>query len=167
MCNNPSLPTILAFLSFVICGCSPTGFLQRADARPGAVIEQLDWLAGKWEGVNEGVRMQEFWMSPIGGIMPGLHRDVFPRGSSYFEYLRIADTDVGTIYSVSRLGKEPTTFRLIHSSEGKAVFENPNHEFPQRIIYRLDVEGALHIELTGRLYNEYRSYEYIYRRTGE
>ncbi len=167
MHHRPFLPAVLMFLSVATGGCSPAGFLNRADARPGDVVGQLEWLAGKWEGREGTVRLEEYWMSPRGGVMPGLHRDLFAGGSAYFEYLRIAETDVGTIYYVSRLGKEPTAFRLIHSSKGKAVFENPDHEFPQRVTYRLDEEGALHVELSGTLFTEERSYEYVYRRAGE
>lgn len=31
-----------------------------------------------------------------------------------------------------------TAFRLIKFSASEVVFENPTHDFPQRIIYRLD-----------------------------
>jgi hypothetical protein len=39
-----------------------------------------------------------------------------------------------------------TAFRLVRSAPGEAVFENPAHDFPQRIIYRRTGD-----RLTGRI----------------
>ena len=33
-------------------------------------------------------------------------------------------------------GQNETTFSLVSSTEGSLVFENPGHDFPQRIMYR-------------------------------
>ena len=37
----------------------------------------------------------------------------------------------------------------MESRRGKAVFENPAHDFPQRILYWLDGAGALHARIEG------------------
>ncbi len=42
-----------------------------------------------------------------------------------------------TVDEAPRIGnREPVPFKLLRISETEVVFENPTHDFPQRIIYR-------------------------------
>lgn len=93
--------------------------------------------------------MEEFWTAPGGGIMVGLHRDVFPDGSSFFEFLRIVTTDRGLTYIASPRGTGTTEFVLVNLDGRSVVFENLEHDFPQRIIYRRDGD-----RLTARIEGE-------------
>ncbi len=100
-------------------------------------LEALSWLTGCWEGRGGGGRNQECWMAPEGGMMLGVSRVISERGTM-FEFLRIAQEGSGLAYLASPRGKEAVAFTLVESSEGRAVFANPFHDFPQRIIYRRD-----------------------------
>ena len=82
------------------------------------------------------MRTEEFWSEPAGGVMLGLHRDVFPDDSSFFEFLRIVSTDQRITYVASPRGVGTTSFALVEIDGQSATFENPGHDFPQRIIYR-------------------------------
>jgi hypothetical protein len=107
------------------------------DSDPG--LEQLAWMAGHWAGEQGGVQMEEVWTAPGGGMMIGLHRDVRAGKPAFFEYLRIEETDDGIFYVASPMGRTPgTRFRLVSVEAGKVRFENPEHDFPQRIIYWKD-----------------------------
>lgn len=106
-------------------------------------IETLGWMAGRWRSEGEHGLTEELWMPPAGGLMLGLHRDLFPSGKVFFEYLRIESSAGGPLYQASPAGRPPTPFRAVELSERHVVFENPDHDFPQRIIYRLDSDGAL------------------------
>ncbi len=48
--------------------------------------------------------------------------------------------------------------------EAKAVFENSSHDFPQRILYRLDEEGELHARIEGREKGVEKSMDWVYHR---
>jgi hypothetical protein len=109
--------------------------LAAAAAEGGAArLEDLAWMAGSW-AVEEGdTRSEEHWTRPAGGLMLGVHRDV--RGErARFEFLRIVAGEDGIVYLASPQGREPTPFPLAESSPGRAVFANPDHDFPQRILY--------------------------------
>ena len=41
--------------------------------------------------------------------------------------------------------KYPVPFKLIRAEEGSFVFEHPEHDFPQRIIYQRQGEDKLHV----------------------
>lgn len=120
-------------------------------------LDDLAWMAGTWRGSADDVSMEEFWTGPLGGIMLGLHRDVYPDRSAFFEYLRIEQRDPGVVYVASPRGRDATEFVLVSAGPTEVVFENPEHDFPQRIIYRREgtlmvsrIEGVLSGEATFR-----------------
>ena len=109
---------------------------EHLDPAPAnATVDELGWMSGHWSGEESGVAMEEIWLAPKGGLMLGMHRDVFGEDRSFFEFLRIASTDSGVVYLAQPLGRPPTAFRLVSSSAGEVTFENPAHDFPQRIVY--------------------------------
>lgn len=109
----------------------------------------LAWLEGHWRGVTDGVATTEQWLAPAPGALLGLHSDVRSGRLVSWEFLRIGTTEEGTFYYASPRSAPPTAFRLVEQGEGRVVFENRQHDFPQRILYWLDAEGALHARIEG------------------
>ena len=116
---------------------------------PGGKTGELGWLEGRWEGESDGVSMEEQWTSVKGGALLGLHRDVKGDRMVSFEFQRIQATPEGTFYFASPLSRPPVPFALVESGERRVVFENKQHDFPQRILYWLDAQGALHARIEG------------------
>jgi hypothetical protein len=102
-------------------------------------LDSLAWLAGCWEGTTGNGRIvSEVWMTPLGGMMLGTARTVRNGRTTGYEYARIEQRADGTVrYVALPSGQRETAFMLVSLAGKKAVFENPNHDFPQRIIYRL------------------------------
>ena len=128
-----------------------------ASASEEVRLDDLAWMAGSWKGSAGGVSMEELWTEPAGGIMLGLHRDVIPDRMPFFEFLRIEQRDSGVVYVASPRGLDATEFVLVSAGPAEAVFENPDHDFPQRIIYRREgglmisrIEGYISGEMTSR-----------------
>ena len=114
-------------------------------------LSDLAWMAGNWSGTQGGVEMEEYWQPPKGKTMLGLHRDVAGGRTVSFEFLRIEATPEAITYWASPRGRPATPFRLIEQKEKRAVFENAKHDFPQRIIYWLSNDGALHAKIEGNM----------------
>ena len=93
------------------------------------------WISGWWAGDIDGVRMEEIWTTPANGLMVGMHRDVLPGGKAAFEFLRIEEKGGKVVYRSMPGGRPVTDFPLKSATDSKIVFENPTHDFPQRIIY--------------------------------
>jgi hypothetical protein len=104
-------------------------------------LEQLAWMSGSWSGADGEVAMEEHWTAAAGGVMLGMHLDAAPGKKAFFEFLRIEQRDDGVVYVAMPRGRSETEFRLVAASAGRAVFENPQHDFPQRIIYWRDGES--------------------------
>jgi Domain of unknown function (DUF6265) len=98
------------------------------------------WMAGSWGGEVNGVRMEEHWTAPDGGLMLGTHRDVAPSGRTSFEFLRIEKSGDSLVYFAMPGGRTATPFPLANARERRLVFENPARDFPRRILYWRDGE---------------------------
>ena len=118
---------ITLFLAFMGSGVSAQ--------TPDPKLPELSWLAGYWTFSKDGNTTEELWTHGSGYMMLGLHRDVYANGRSSFEFLRIMRTREGIVYVASPNGTPGTTFAMKDVSNQKVVFENLEHDFPQRIIY--------------------------------
>ena len=112
-------------------------------------IADLGGMAGCWERRDDAKKLliTEQWMSPAGTSILGIGRTVKDGKTTGWEYMRIEKRDDG-LYFVSRPKEnaEDTSFKLIRSTASEFVFENTEHDFPQRVIYKLQGE-----KMTGRI----------------
>lgn len=127
-------------------------------------LSELAWMSGSWIGSEKGVEMEEYWQAPKGTSMLGLHRDVAKDRTVGFEFQRIEATSEGITYWASPEGRPATPFRLKELKGKRVVFENAEHDFPQRIIYWLDDDGALHAKIEGTQGGKSSSMEWTWRR---
>jgi hypothetical protein len=116
---------------------------------PPADPSRLTWMEGYWTGTADGIAMEEIWTAPRGGALLGMHRDVKEGKMISFEFFRIDTTADGATYFASPRSKPPTPFHAIELGDKRVVFENKEHDFPQRILYWLDGAGALHARIEG------------------
>jgi hypothetical protein len=120
---------------------------------PSPRIADLAWLEGHWSGTDGPLRMEEIWTSADGDALVGLHKDVAAREGQprmvSFEFLRIERGADGVAYVAQPGGRPPTRFALVEAGPRRAVFANPAHDFPQRILYWIGDAGALHARVEG------------------
>ena len=135
-----------------------------AAQKPSGGIEALAWMEGAWGGEKDGVAMEEVWTGPRGGALLGLHRDVKGQRMLSWEFLRIQATDAGILYFASPRSAPPTPFKLVETGDKRAVFENTQHDFPQRILYWVDAKGALHARIEGPQGGRTVSEEWVWTR---
>ena len=112
--------------------------LLMAQAPAPARIADLAWMSGRWETQGASGRWtEETWSTPRGGIMLGYSRTGAGDTVSEFELLRLqAGADGVPAYLAQPGGRPATAFRLVAHGPTSATFENPQHDFPQRIVYR-------------------------------
>ncbi|MEP6767902.1 MAG: DUF6265 family protein [Acidobacteriota bacterium] len=140
---------------------SPTS----ASAASPDSMTAVAWMAGDWSGVDEqGVSNEERWIEPAGGMMLGVHRDITSGKATAFEFLRIESTPEGIVYFASPGGKPPTPFKMIESGDKRVVFENPQLEFPRRILYWLGKLGEMHARIEGAGGGKAMAVEWTWRR---
>ena len=118
-------------LHFVLCSllfavCSP------ASAQS---LKEFAWLAGS-RSVKGNTLIEERWTDPASNMMLGVSRTVRGDKVVEFEFLRIEARADGLFYVAQPGGRPPTDFKLTKWDGTEAIFENPEHDFPKRVIYR-------------------------------
>lgn len=119
------------------------------DSRPD--IEKLAWMTGCWEGDSGKRVVEEHWTKPLGQSLLGMSRTVTGGKTVAYEFMRIHLDEANLMFTAQPSGQKEASFRLIRSSDTEIVFENPAHDFPQRVIYRRDSSGGLVGRIEGKL----------------
>ena len=109
------------------------------------------WMEGAWTVTLDGAQVEERWTDARGNLMLGVNRTVRPNGKTSFEFIRIELRDGKPVYLAMPGGRSPATaFPMKSQTANRIVFENPTHDFPQRVIYWRDgkrlcarVEGTM------------------------
>jgi Domain of unknown function (DUF6265) len=119
--------------------------------RPPYKIADLAWIAGSWRTASgQPPQIEEHWTQPAGGTMLGMGRAVAGDRTVEFEYLRLEERNGEIYYVAYPNAKCPgTDFKLTRLSPQEAVFENPAHDFPKRVIYRKGANGSLTASIDG------------------
>jgi len=114
-------------------------------------ISDLSWMSGDWQSpAGSRSQVEEHWTKPAGASMMGMSRTIVGEKTAEFEYLRIEQRTDGVYYVAHPKAQCPgTDFRLTRSSASEAVFENPQHDFPKRIIYRRIGDDSLTASIDG------------------
>lgn len=125
-----------AWLGVLLCGCA--GQPPTAAPLPGAdALHALAWLAGTHRTSGTPL-VEEVWSAPGGSTMFGVGRTIDGDTLVGFEFLRIEARAEAIVYVAHPGGRMPgTEFTLLpQTTPDTFVFSNPDHDFPQRVIYR-------------------------------
>ncbi len=128
-----------------------------------ATIDDLAWLAGCWSMKLPDGLIEEHWLAPSGGAMLGLSRTVRAGTMKEYEFLALRVVAGRLAYVAIPSRQRETAFPLTRFRSSAAIFENPAHDFPQRIIYR-KTEAGITAVVEGKVKGEMRSSEYVYAR---
>ena len=131
--------------------------------QPKRTLESLNWLAGCWQMAGSRTQISEQWMQPAGGMMLGINRTVRDGRAVEYEFLRISEENGVLIYTSIPSGQEKTSFTLSGGAEGEFIFENKEHDFPQRIIYQSQ-GGALLASIDGTMKGKFKKIDFPMQR---
>ena len=116
----------------------------------GGAIGSLAWLAGCWRSETAEPGSGEQWMLPAGGTMLGMSRMVKQGKTVEHEFMQLRTLADGTLAFIAQpSGQRMTTFPLLRMTDAEVVFENPQHDFPQRVAYRLESRSKLVARIEG------------------
>ncbi|HWH83373.1 MAG TPA: DUF6265 family protein [Burkholderiaceae bacterium] len=133
-----------------------------AAAEP-ADVQALAWLQGCWAQRTPERIVEEQWMAPRAGTMLGMSRTVRGDKLVAHESVLLREHEGRFEYAVSPSGQAPTVFTSISVGANRVVFENPEHDFPQRVAYARD-GSELRAWIEGTLKGQPRRVDYRYQR---
>jgi hypothetical protein len=95
----------------------------------------LTFLQGHWCMKAGNKQIEEYWLSPAEGESVGIGRTLTDGKMTSFEYMRINGRGASMSYTAQPGGSEATHFSATGSGSNWLAFENPRHDFPQKIEY--------------------------------
>ena len=129
-------------------------------------VDQLGWFSGCWASDDGKERIEEFWTKPAGQSMMGMSRTLAGGKTVFTEYVQIREAKDEISYIVSLgLSARPVSFKLIKSSSSEVVFENPTHDFPQRVISRRESADSLFARIEGQEKGVNKAIDFHYKRS--
>jgi Domain of unknown function (DUF6265) len=143
-------------LAYTFMGCGNSSS-RKADAmavNSFSEIGKANWLLGDWQGNSpEGIAM-EAWEKKNDSVFVGKSYFVVGKDTVSAEALRLEQNGRDLFYIPTvrdQNNNQPVTFRLTFSTDKQLVFENPGHDFPQKISYTLVTSDSLVAEISGTM----------------
>jgi hypothetical protein len=138
------------------------GLHTGAPAQP-AGVQGLAWLQGCWE-INSPERVvEEQWTAPRAHSMLGSSRTLRGDKLVAHEFVLLREQGEQLAYEVRPSGRPSTVFLSVSIGETSVVFENLQHDFPQRVAYQRNGAELL-AWIEGPRNGQIRRIEYPYQR---
>ena len=126
-------------------------------------MAKLAWISGCWKA-DGNVQTEEHWTNIAAQSMLGMGRTIANGKTVFHEFLQIRDRADGIVYIAQPNGGTAVEFKLVKINDNEAVFENPQHDFPQRITYQRVIDGSLVAAIEGQEKGKPKRVEFAMKR---
>lgn len=115
-------------------------------------LNELSWLEGNWENtLGEGL-IVENWSKLNDSVFTAKSYFIRGKDTLHFENIELKLTDEDLFYIATVEGQnnnEPVKFKLNPNTESSFMFENPTHDYPQKIEYKKISDTILSATVSG------------------
>jgi hypothetical protein len=129
----------IVLVALLVAACS-------GETKRSPEIDRLTWLLGTWQGTTNNFPFYESWADDQERGFKGKGFRIVDGDTVFGETLRLESRgkDVYYVADVEHNADE-VAFKLVRITDTQVVFENPDHDFPQRFIYTRRDDGTLYI----------------------
>jgi hypothetical protein len=128
-------------------------------------VTALAWMAGCWAPEKGDAGSVEHWLAPAGGTMLGVSRTIKNGETVEFEFMQLRVNAEGKLVFIALpSGQKETTFVVLSLGKESVTFENPQHDFPQKVSYRLESGDRLVGRIEGNRGGTLRGIDFPMRR---
>ncbi|CAM3485606.1 DUF6265 domain-containing protein [Flavobacterium longum] len=140
--------TIAAALVATLTSCK-----QRNDTAAARQIAKAEWLIGAWENKMPNGTLSENWEEQNDSVFKGQSFFIHGKDTIHSESMVLLEEKGTLIYRPTVKGQnadKPIDFKLTSATDKQLVFENPGHDFPQKISYTKITNDSLVAEISGQ-----------------
>jgi hypothetical protein len=115
-------------------------------------LKTMDWLVGTWENNSEFGQMQENWEKINDSVFRGTSYLIKEKDTLNSESIALEIKDDQVLYVPIVKGQnndQPIVFLLTKQTTKQLVFENPNHDYPKKIVYNKITADSLVAVISG------------------
>lgn len=146
------------YISLLIISCCATNFLLAQQS-----FQKLNALTGLWRMETKKGPLYESWQQVNDSVMKGISYRLNQGDTMILEIVSLVKRGA-FIYYIPNVeeNKREVVFTLRSTTDDKYVFENPAHDFPQRIVYELPRGKVLHAWIEGKTKDGVRRSDYSF-----
>jgi hypothetical protein len=116
-------------------------------------LEKMNWLLGHWENTTPEGYLTETWTKTNDSTFSGqTYFIINKKDTVHNESIVLTQVNDELIYRPTVKGQnndEPVDFKLNSDIENAFSFENPKHDYPQKIVYKKTTENSLVATISG------------------
>lgn len=144
----------------IIITFSLSAFISSGDNK---TFKKLYTLAGSWKMNTKRGAVCEEWKKVNRNYLQSKGYMIKGKDTLISERIVLTNTKEGIFYTSTvedQNNKQPIAFKMTGSENNMFVFENPQHDFPKRIVYKFITADSLHAYIddgteTGKRQNFY------------
>lgn len=142
--------------------CTSLFLFQSCSDDKTTTLKELKWMLGNWESKTDEGILYEDWKKVDDSTYNGHAYAISLDGDTTFnENAKVILRNGNIIYSVTVNNEESVDFTLV-DIEQQAVFENVNHDYPQRIVYKNLSADSLFARIEGTVDGAEESEDFRY-----
>lgn len=130
-------------------------------------LKSITWILGQWQQDSENSITTETWTKLSPNTFDGISQILSKKDDkiTFVETLRIVEMSKEVFY-IAKVSHNafPVSFKLTECSDSMAVFENADHDFPKKLVYKIEDDGR-HLNVT--VSNEERQFTVEYIKPGK
>ena len=127
-------------------------------------LEKMNWLIGQWENKTPEGLLIETWTKDNDSTFSGQTYFIKnEKDTVHSESIVLTQLKDELIYRPTVKGQnndEPVDFNLTSDVENSYTFENPKHDYPQKIVYKKTNETSLVATISGKQQGKQSSESY-------
>ncbi|RKS02419.1 MULTISPECIES: DUF6265 family protein [unclassified Flavobacterium] len=116
-------------------------------------LEKMTWLIGQWENKSPEGLLTETWTKDNDSTFSGQTYFIKnEKDTLHSESIVLTQTKEALIYRPTVKGQnndQPVDFKLTSDLENSFTFENPKHDYPQKIVYKKLNDKSLVATISG------------------
>ena len=135
---------LLTILIFASC--------KNSEANEKDKIKVANWLLGNWENKASDGNLTETWKKVNDSTFQAQSYYIKENDTLHFETITMQQKGEELTYSAAVKGQnndKPVAFKLTTQTEKQLVFENPKHDYPQKISYTQITSDSLVAKISG------------------
>ncbi len=128
-------------------------------------LNDFKWFLGKWKGTMQGMDVRETWTMENETSFNGDGFVMSDMDTIFHESTKL-QVQNGNIFYIANVpgNPAPVSFKLTFYENHKAIFENPEHDFPKKIIYTHVLPDSLIAVVEGEENGQYRKEELYFKK---
>lgn len=138
--------TTLLLLLLAVVSC------KNSEATEKDQIKSANWLLGKWSAKMADGNLSESWKQINDSTFQAESLFIKGKDTLHFESIILQQKGEDLFYNATVKGQnenKAVAFKLTKKNAKQLVFENPKHDYPQKITYTLITKDSLVASISG------------------